>query len=131
MQAFRQSYHQHYPSPMLPNSTSMSRGRSLTPPSLKQNTRPPSMQHLRAQDFYYPSPAVYSDPAYYRTYGGDPYLMQRLPPPAFLPSNSPPSSRVYRNPYSSSGVDRYTMNIPTASHHRRDRSRSRRRYEKE
>ena len=72
------------------------------------------MNHLRSQDFipYYPHPAVYSDPAYYRTYG-DPYLMQRLPPPAFLPPTSPPpssSSRAYRNMYSSSGIDRYVIN---------------------
>jgi hypothetical protein len=60
--------------------------------------------------------------------------MQRLPPPAFLPSTSPPppssSSRAYRNMYSSSGIDRYTTDMSTLQHHRRSRSRSRRRYEK-
>ncbi len=114
MQVFRQNYYQHYPS-----TTISSRGRSLTPPSFKQNSRLPSMHHLRAQDFYYQHPAMYSDPAYYRTFG-DPYLMQRLPPPAFLPSTSPPplsSSRVYRN-------------MSTLQQHRRSRSRSRRRYDK-
>jgi RNA recognition motif-containing protein len=126
MQVFRQNYHQYYPPTMISNSTSLSRGRSLTPPSFKQNSRLPSMHHLRTQDFYYQQPAIYSDPAYYRTYGGDPYLMQRLPPPAFLPSTSPPLSRAYRNMYSSSGIDRY---MTTVSYHRRSRSRSRRRYE--
>jgi hypothetical protein len=124
MQVFRQNYHQYYPPTMISNSTSLSRGRSLTPPSFKQNSRLPSMHHLRTQDFYYQQPAIYSDPAYYRTYGGDPYLMQRLPPPAFLPSTSPPLSRAYRNMYSSSGIDRY---MTTVSYHRRSRSRSRRR----
>ncbi len=106
----------------------MSRGRSLTPPSFKQSFHLPSMHHLRSQDLYYQHPAIYSDPAYYRTYG-DPYLMQRLPPPppsAFLPPTSSPPSRAYRNTYSSSGIDRYTGN-----RHRRSRSRSRRRYEKD
>ncbi len=135
MQSIRQSYYQHHPSTMMTNSA-MSRGRSLTPPSLKQNARLSSMNHLRTQDFYppyYPHPAVYADSAYYRAYG-DPYLMQRLPPPTFLPSASPPppppsSSRAYRNMYSSSsGFDRY----PSVMSHRRpqrSRSRSRRRYE--
>jgi RNA recognition motif-containing protein len=133
MQSIRQSYYQHHPSTMMTNSA-MSRGRSLTPPSLKQNARLSSMNHLRTQDFYppyYPHPAVYADSAYYRAYG-DPYLMQRLPPPTFLPSASPPppppsSSRAYRNMYSSSsGFDRY----PSVMSHRRpqrSRSRSRRR----
>lgn len=136
MPAVRQSYYQHYPSTMMPN-PAMPRGRSLTPPSFKQNSRLPSMSHLRTQDFYPPyyppHPAVYTDPAYYRAYG-DPYLMQRLPPPpGFLPSNSPPpssSSRAYRNVYLSSDVDRYP---PVMSQRRTRRSRSRshnrRRYE--
>ena len=124
MQVFRQSYYQQYPSTMLNNSISTSRGRSLTPPSFKQNSRLPSMHHLRSQDLYYHHPSVYSDPAYYRTYG-DPYLMQRLPPPsAFLPPTSP--SRTYRNMYSSSGMDR----MSSFQHHKRSRSRSQRRYDK-
>ena len=127
MQTFRQSYYQQYPSTMLPNSNSTSRGRSLTPPSLKQNTRPSSMQH-----FYYQQPHIYSDSSYYRTYDGDPYLMQRLPPPTFLSSTSPSSSsssRAYRNTYSSSSaMDRYSTNMSNSSRHRR--SRSRRRYAK-
>ena len=133
MPTLRQSYYQHYPSTMMTNSTLSSRGRSLTPPSFKQNPRLSSMNHLRTQDFYppyYPHPALYADPAYYRAYG-DPYLMQRLPPPAFLPPTSPPpssSSRAYRNMHSSSDVDRYP---PLMSHRpkKRSRSRSRRRYE--
>jgi hypothetical protein len=122
MQAFRQNYHQHYPSTMISNPVSTSRGRSLTPPSFKQNSRLPSVHHLRSQDLYYHQPSIYSDPAYYRAYG-DPYLMQRLPPPTFLPPTSP--SRVYRNMYSSPGIDR----MSTFQHHKRSRSRSRRRYE--
>jgi RNA recognition motif-containing protein len=124
MQTFRQSYYQHYPPGIIPDPPTMSRGRSLTPPSFKQSFHLPSMHHLRSQDLYYQHPAIYSDPAYYRTYG-DPYLMQRLPPPppsAFLPPTSSPPSRAYRNTYSSSGIDRYTGN-----RHRRSRSRSRRR----
>ncbi len=116
---------------MISNPAAISRGRSLTPPSFKQNLRLPSMNHLRAQDLYYHHPAIYSDPTYYRTYG-DPYLMQRLPPPTFLPSTSSPpssSSRPYRNMYSSSGIDYYTTNMSTLQNHRR--SRSRRRYEKD
>ncbi|CAF5094167.1 unnamed protein product, partial [Rotaria sp. Silwood1] len=133
MQVFRQNYYQHYPLPMTTNPMTTSRGRSLTPPSFKQNARLPSMHHLRSQDICYHHPAMYNDPAYYRTYG-DPYLMQRLPPPAFLPSTPPPSSsasssssRAYRNMYSSSGINRYTSNISASSHHRRSRSRSRHR----
>ncbi|CAF0789338.1 unnamed protein product [Rotaria sordida] len=133
MQAFRQNYYQHYPLTMTTNPITTSRGRSLTPPSFKQNLRLPPMHHLRSQDFYYHHhPTLYSDPTYYRTYG-DPYLMQRLPPPAFLPSSPPPSSsssssRAYRNMYSSSGINRYTTNISaSSSHHRRSRSRSRHR----
>ena len=113
MQVFRQNYYQQY------SSNSISRGRSLTPPSFKQNS---SINHLRSQDFYYPHPSIYSDPAYYRTYG-DPYIMQRLPPPAFLPPTS--LSRSYRDTYSSSSMDR----MSTFQHHKRSRSRSRRRYE--
>ncbi|CAF2511108.1 unnamed protein product [Rotaria sp. Silwood2] len=136
MQAIRQSYYQYHPSTIVPNST-MSRGRSLTPPSYKQNARLSSMNHLRTQDFYppyYPQHStVYTDSAYYRAYG-DPYLMQRLPPPTFLPptSSSPPppppppssssSSHAYRNMYSSSGSHRYP---PVTSHRRTRRSRSR------
>lgn len=115
-------------------SSSTSRGRSLTPPSLKQNSRVSSMNHVRTQDFYPPfyppHPAMYTDPAFYRAYG-DPYLMQRLPPGAFLPprSSPPPSSasRSYRNMYSSSNSDHYP---PVASRKRSRRSRSpnRRRY---
>lgn len=130
MQVFRQSYHQHYPSTVLPNPSTTTRGRSLTPPSFKQNPRlsSASMHQLRAHDLYYQHPAIYSDPAYYRTYG-DPYLMQRLPQPALFSSISPPpSSRSYRNMYSSSGIDRYTTNMSTLQRHRRSRSRSRRRY---
>jgi hypothetical protein len=142
MQSLRQSYYQHQPSTMM-TSSAISRGRSLTPPSFKHNARLPPMNHLRSQEFYPPyyphHPAVFADPAYYRTYG-DPYLMQRLPPPppsSFIPSTSPPpssSSRAYRNMYSSSGMDRY----PTVMSHRRTQestltrrspSRSRRRYE--
>ncbi|CAF0724117.1 unnamed protein product [Rotaria sp. Silwood1] len=130
MQSVRQSYYQYQPSTMMSSST-ISRGRSLTPPSYKQNARLSSMNHLRTQDFYppyYPQhSAVYTDSNYYRTYG-DPYLMQRLPPPAFLPpTSSPPpppssSSHAYRNMYSSSGLHRY----PTVTSHRRTRrSRSR------
>jgi hypothetical protein len=130
MQVFRQNYHQYYPPTMISNPVTTSRGRSLTPPSFKQNPRLSSMNHLHAQDLYYQHPAIYSDPTYYRAYG-DPYLMQRLPPLAFLPSVSPPpSSRAYRNMYSSSGIDRYTTNMSTLQHHRRSRSRSRRRYGK-
>jgi hypothetical protein len=57
--------------------------------------------------------------------------MQRLPPPPpdFLPPTS--SSRAYRNMYSSSGIDRYTGNLSALQRHRRSRSRSRRRYEKD
>jgi len=128
MQGIRPSYYQHQPSTMMSNST-ISRGRSLTPPSFKQNhARLSSMNHLPTQDFYpsyYPQhPAVYTDPAYYRAYG-DPYLMQRFPPPPFLPlTSSPPSSssRSYRNNYASSGLDRYP---PVMSHKRTQRSRSR------
>ena len=132
LQAIRQNYYQHPPSAMMGNS-GVSRGRSLTPPSLKQNARVSSMNHLRAQDFYPPyyppHPAVYADPAYYRTYA-DPYLMQRLPPPAFLSSTSSPSSssRAYRNMYSSSNLDRYPSTMSDRPR-RRSRSRSRRRYE--
>jgi len=133
MQVFRQNYHQYYPPAMIPNPGITSRGRSLTPPSFKQNPRLSSMNHLRPQDLYYQHPAIYSDPTYYRTYG-DPYLMQRLPPPAFLPSASPApppsSSRGYRNMYPSSGIDRYTTNMSTLQHRSRSRSRSRRRYGK-
>ncbi|CAF1380507.1 unnamed protein product, partial [Adineta steineri] len=132
MQSMRQNYYQHHPSTMMSSST-MSRGRSLTPPSFKQNARISSMNHLRSQEFYPPyyphHPAVYSDPAYYRAAYGDPYLMQRLPPPppaAFFPPTSPPpsssSSRSHRNMYSSSGLDRYP---PVMSHRRSQRSRSR------
>ncbi len=132
MQVFRQNYYQNYPSSTIlsNSSSSISRGRSLTPPSFKQNVHLPSMHHFRTQDFYYEHPTIYSDPTYYRTYSGDPYLMQRLPPPppTFLSSTSPPSSRAYRNTYSSSGIDRYSTNISTSSHHRRSRSRSRHRY---
>ncbi|CAF2632905.1 unnamed protein product [Rotaria sp. Silwood2] len=130
MQMFRQSYYQHYPLTMTTNPMTTSRGRSLTPPSFKQNACLPPMHHLRSQDLYYHHPAIYSDPNYYRTYG-DPYLMQRLPPPVFLPSTPPPSSssssssRAYRNMYSSSGINRDTSNISTSSHHRRSRSRHR------
>ena len=141
MQAIRQNYYQHHPSTMMVSSA-MSRGRSLTPPSFKQNARLSSMNHLRTQEFYPsyypPHPAVYADPAYYRTYG-DPYLMQRLPPPAFLPpTSSPPpppppssSSRAYRHMYSSSSdLDRYPPVMPRRRTQRsRSRSRSRRRYE--
>ncbi|CAF0880265.1 unnamed protein product [Adineta steineri] len=132
MQSMRQNYYQHHPSTMMSSST-MSRGRSLTPPSFKQNARISSMNHLRSQEFYPPyyphhPAAVYSDPAYYRAAYGDPYLMQRLPPPpaAFFPPTSPPpsssSSRSHRNMYSSSGLDRYP---PVMSHRRSQRSRSR------
>jgi hypothetical protein len=132
MQTVRQSYYQHHPPTMTTNSA-LSRGRSLTPPSFKQNARLSSMNHLRTPDFYppyYPHPAMYTDPAYYRAYG-DPYLMQRLPPPPpFLPhpTSPPSSSRAYRNMNSSSDLDRYP---PLMSHRRtkRSRSRSRRRYE--
>lgn len=143
MQTFRQNYHQLYPSTMLSNINSTSRGRSLTPPSLKHNSHLSSRHHLRTQDFYYQQPPppllpphIYSDSNYYRTYGGDPYLIQRLPPPAFLSSNSPSSSsssRAYRNTYSSSssaGIDRYSTHMSNSSRHRRSRSRSRRRYGK-
>ncbi len=135
MPTLPQSYYQHHPATMMTNSTLSSRGRSLTPPSFKQNPRLSSMNHLPPQDLYspyYPHPALYTDPAYYRTYG-DPYLMQRIPPPPppFLPPTSPPpssSSRAYRNMHSSSDFDRY----PSSMSHRRkkrSRSRSRRRYE--
>ena len=119
MQVFRHNHHQPYASATISNSVSTSRGRSLTPPSFKQNARLPSMHHLHTPDFYYQHPAIYSDSAYYRTYGGDPYLMQRLPPPAFLPPTSPPSSRPYRNLYSSSNIDRYSTNLSTLHRHRR------------
>ncbi|CAF3193165.1 unnamed protein product [Rotaria socialis] len=131
MQVFRQSYYQHYPYSMpLTNSSMASRGRSLTPPSLKQNSRLSSMHQLQSQDFYYHHQAMYSDPAYYRAYA-DPYLMQRLqPPPTYLPttprpSSSSSSSRSYRNMYSSSGINRYTSNTPAVTRHRRSRSRHR------
>ncbi|CAF2156008.1 unnamed protein product [Rotaria magnacalcarata] len=132
MQVFRQSYYQHYPYSMPPTNSSMtSRGRSLTPPSLKQNSRLSSMHQLQSQDFYYHHQAMYSDPAYYRAYA-DPYLMQRLQPPSTYlpptprPSSSSSSSRSYRNMYSSSGIDRYTSNTSAAvTHHRRSRSRHR------
>ena len=134
MQSVRQSYYQHHPPSVMANSA-MSRGRSLTPPSYKQNARLPSMNHLRTQDFYPPyyppHPAAYHDPAYYRTYG-DPYLMQRLPPPGFLPpTSSPPpsSSRAYRHMFSSSSdLDRHSSGM-SRRRSRRSRSRSRRRYE--
>ncbi|CAF4316104.1 unnamed protein product [Rotaria magnacalcarata] len=134
MQVFRQSYYQHYPYSMPPTNSSMtSRGRSLTPPSLKQNSRLSSMHQLQSQDFYYHHQAMYTDPAYYRAYA-DPYLMQRLQPPSTYlpptprPSSSSSSSRSYRNMYSSSGIDRYTSNTSAAvTRHRRSRSRSRHR----
>ncbi|CAF3334562.1 unnamed protein product [Rotaria socialis] len=129
MQAIRQSYYQYHPATMMASSV-MPRGRSLTPPSFKQNARLSSMNHLRTQDFYPPvySPhsVVYPDSSYYRTYG-DPYLMQRLPPPppSYLPpvSSPPPSSlSSYRNMYSSSGHHR---NPPETSHRRTRQSCSR------
>ncbi|CAF3807245.1 unnamed protein product, partial [Rotaria magnacalcarata] len=128
MQAIRQSYYQYHPATMMTSSV-MPRGRSLTPPSLKQNARLSSINHLRTQDFYPPvyplHSAVYPDSAYCRTYG-DPYLMQRLPPPSYLPpvpSPPPPSSlSSYRNMYSSSGHHR---NPPETSHNRTRQSRSR------
>ncbi|CAF0807661.1 unnamed protein product [Rotaria sordida] len=136
MQAVRHSYYQYHPSTIMTNPT-ISRGRSLTPPSYKQNARLSSMNHLRTQDFYPPyyphHSTIYPDSTYYRTYG-DPYLMQRLPPPAFLPptsSSSPPppplpsssssSSHAYRNMYSSSGFHRYPQ---VTSHKRTRRSQS-------
>ena len=135
MQSVRHSFHQYHPSSMAVNS-SMSRGRSLTPPSLKQNARVSSMNHVRTHDFYPPyyppHPAMYSDPAYFRTYG-DPYLMQRLPPGGFLPPPlSPPStsssSRAYRNMHSSSNSDRYPP-VSSRKRIRRSRSPNRRRYD--
>ncbi|CAF1129403.1 unnamed protein product [Adineta steineri] len=126
MQAFRQNYYQQYPSDIIPNSSMLSsRGRSLTPPSFKQN----SHLSLRSQDLYYHQhhPAMYSDPVYYRAYS-DPFLMQRLPPPAFLSPTSSSSSRPYRNMYSSSGdIDRYTGHLSSVQRTKRSRSRSRRR----
>ncbi|CAF1003372.1 unnamed protein product [Adineta ricciae] len=130
--SIRQNYYQNHPLAMMPASA-MSRGRSLTPPSFKQNARISSMSHLRSQEFYPPyyphHPSVYTDPAYYRAYA-DPYLIQRLPPPppgAFLRSTSPSSSRAHRHMYPSADYDRY----PSVSSHkrvlRRSRSRSRRR----
>lgn len=133
MQSVRHNFHQYHPSSMMANS-STSRGRSLTPPSLKQNARTSSMNHVRTHDFYppyYPPHlAMFSDPAYYRAYG-DPYLMQRLPPGAFLPpSSSPPSSssRAYRNMHSSSNSDRYPP-VSSRKRTRRSRSPNRRRYD--
>ena len=133
MQSIRHNFHQHHPSSMPVNSSS-SRGRSLTPPSLKHSARVSSMNHVRTQDFYPPyyppHPAMYSDPAYFRAYG-DPYLMQRLPPGAFLPppSSSPPSSsRAYRNMHSSSNSDRYPP-VSSRKRTRRSRSPNRRRYD--
>ena len=115
LQSVRQSYYQH------PPPSTMSRGRSLTPPSFKQNARLPSMSHLRTSDFYPPyyppHPAMYNDSTFYRTYG-DPYLMQRLPSSHFLPPTSPP--HAYRHMYSS---------VTSHRRNRRSRSRSRRRYE--
>ena len=116
-------------------SATTSRGRSLTPPSLKNHARPPSMHHLRGPDYYSPyHPPMYPDPAYYRTYG-DPYVMQRLPPaPAFAgPSfiSPPSSSRSYRHMYSSSDLDRYPSDVLHRRMHEpasMQRSRSRRRY---
>ncbi|UJR25928.1 hypothetical protein I4U23_007276 [Adineta vaga] len=132
MDSMRHNYYQNHPIAMMPASA-MSRGRSLTPPSFKQNARVSSMSHLRSQDFYPPyyphHPAVYTDPAYYRAYG-DPYLMQRLPPPpsAFFRSTSPSSSsRAPRHMYPSSDYDHPP---PVSSHKRssrRNRSRSPRR----
>jgi hypothetical protein len=132
MHSMRPNYYQHQPSTMM-TSSAVSRGRSLTPPSFKQNAHASSMNHLRTQDFYPPyyphHAAVYNDPAYYRAYG-DPYLMQRVLPPPFFPSTSQPppssSSRSYRNMYASSTLDRYP---PVTSHRRSQRSRSRHRYE--
>lgn len=130
MQSIRQNYYQYHPSSMMPNSA-ISRGRSLTPPSFKNNARLSSMNHLRTPDFYPPyyppHSAVYPDSTYYRTYG-DPYLMQRLPPPSFLPPVSPPSSssHAYRNMYSSSGLRRYSKET---SRKRTRQSRDGRRYE--
>ena len=135
MPVFRHSYHQHPSSTSMPTSVSLSsstsRGRSLTPPSLKHNPRLPPMHQLRAQEFYYPPllppphhhPAMYSDPTYYPNYV-DPYLAQRLPPTAFVPAGS---SRAFRNMYSPPGNDRYLSGPSAPSRHRR--SRSRRRYE--
>lgn len=134
MQVFRQSYYQHYPAPMARNGSGPSRGRSLTPPSFKQNSYLSPMHSLRSHDLYYHQhPTMYSDPTYYRAFG-DPYLMQRIPPAPYLPSTSPPpsslSSRAYRNMYSSSGINHYATAIASSSsQYRRSRSRSRHRYE--
>ena len=145
MPVFRQSYHHHHPSSAvsngLPLPSSTSRGRSLTPPSLKHNPRLAPMAHLRTQDFYYPPApppthhhhhhaqqqhsSIYSDPSYYRNFTNDPYMMQRLPPTAFMSGNS--SSRSYRTMYPSSDLDRSSSRPP--HHHHQRRSRSRHRYE--
>lgn len=110
--------HSTHPSLLLNSSSMASRGRSLTPPSLKQSSHLSSMHHLRSEEFYPPYPAhLYLDPsAYYRPYD-DPYMASRLP--AFFPSMMPSSSsRAYGDLYPSASIDR----------HRRSRSRSRRRY---
>lgn len=110
---------------MLMNNAAMSfRGRSLTPPSFKQNTRTSSMRHLRPDDFYPPyHPSLYMDPAYYRPFD-DPYAMQRLPP--FPSSMIPPSgAHPYGHMYASADFDRR----PPGAFHRRSRSPTRRRYE--
>ena len=112
------SYQQHSTHPSLvTNSSSMGRGRSLTPPSFKQSSHLSSMHHLRSDDYYSPYPAhFYMDPsAYYRPYD-DPYGSSRFPP--FFPSMISSSSRAYGDLYASANADR----------HRRSRSRSRRRY---
>ena len=128
IQAIRQSYYQHRP-PVVMTNSAVSRGRSLTPPSFKQNARLSSTHHLRAQNsysMYYPHhSAVYSDSNYYRTYG-DPYFMQRLPPSTFftpLPSSpTQSSSHTHRSTYSSSGLRRSS---PEMSYRRTRRSHSR------
>ena len=123
--AYRQNYYQPPHPSMLMNSAAMSRGRSLTPPSFKQNARTSSMRHhLRPDDFYSPYPPnLYMDPAYYRSFD-DPYAMQRLQP--FPSSMIPPSSaHPYGHLYASANFDRR----PPGAFQRRSRSPTRRRYE--
>jgi hypothetical protein len=132
IQSYRSNAYQHlHPSMMMMNNSStISRGRSLTPPSLKPSARLSSMHHMRSEDFYPPyPPSYYMDPAYYRPYD-DPYVMQRLPPfPSSLISASSTSSRSYGHMYASSNFNRYPPGVYHRRSRSRSRSRSRRRYE--